>query len=60
MGVFDAGQHPREWRAPSRRAGSAHHAAVLDVDGCAAAPSFGPRMGCTNCGMIGADARRSK
>ena len=37
-----------------------HHNAVLDVSGFAddvAAPSFGPRMVCTVCGAIGADAR---
>ena len=37
-----------------------HHQAVLDVDAFAddmAVPSFGPRMVCTVCGAIGADAR---
>jgi hypothetical protein len=37
-----------------------HHAARLDVDGCAdeaIVPSFGPRIVCTRCGIIGADAR---
>jgi hypothetical protein len=37
-----------------------HHAARLDVDGYAddvTVPSFGPRMMCTGCGIIGADAR---
>ena len=37
-----------------------HHQAVLDVNGLAddvAVPSFGPRMVCTACGAIGADAR---
>jgi hypothetical protein len=37
-----------------------HHAARLDVDGYAddaTVPSFGPRMVCTACGIIGADAR---
>ena len=37
-----------------------HHAARLDVDGYAddaTLPSFGPRMVCTSCGIIGADAR---
>jgi hypothetical protein len=36
-----------------------HHQAVLDVDAFAddmAVPSFGPRMVCTVCGAIGADA----
>jgi hypothetical protein len=37
-----------------------HHAAVVDVevlpDGVAV-PSFGRRMVCTRCGIIGADAR---
>ena len=37
-----------------------HHQAVLDVNGFGddvAVPSFGPRMVCTVCGAIGADAR---
>jgi hypothetical protein len=37
-----------------------HHAARLDVDGyddSVTMPSFGPRMVCTRCGIIGADAR---
>ena len=37
-----------------------HHAAVLDVSAYAndlTVPSFGPRMVCTVCGAIGADAR---
>jgi hypothetical protein len=37
-----------------------HHAAWLDVDSYAhdvTVPSFGPRMVCTCCGIIGADAR---
>jgi hypothetical protein len=37
-----------------------HHQAVLDVNAFAddlAVPSFGPRMVCTVCGAIGADAR---
>jgi hypothetical protein len=37
-----------------------HHAARLDVDGYAddaTVPSFGPRMVCPSCGIIGADAR---
>jgi hypothetical protein len=37
-----------------------HHQAVLDVSDFAddvAVPSFGPRMVCTFCGAIGADAR---
>jgi hypothetical protein len=37
-----------------------HHAARLNVDGYtdgATVPSFGPRMVCTSCGIIGADAR---
>jgi hypothetical protein len=37
-----------------------HHDAVLAVDKWpdhVTVPSFGPRMVCTNCGMIGADAR---
>ena len=36
-----------------------HHQAVLDVNGFAddvAVPAFGPRMVCTVCGAIGADA----
>jgi hypothetical protein len=37
-----------------------HHAAVLSVERWAdhiPVPSFGPRMVCTRCGIIGADAR---
>jgi hypothetical protein len=37
-----------------------HHRAVLGVDKWpdhVTVPSFGPRMVCTQCGMIGADAR---
>ena len=37
-----------------------HHAARLDVDSYAhdvTVPSLGPRMVCTCCGIIGADAR---
>lgn len=37
-----------------------HHQAVLDVSGYpddAPVPAFGPRMVCTVCGAIGADAR---
>jgi hypothetical protein len=37
-----------------------HHAAQLDVDAYAGdvpVPSFGPRMVCTCCGIIGAEAR---
>jgi hypothetical protein len=36
-----------------------HHAAVLDVEGYGddvPVPWFGPRMVCTGCGIIGADA----
>jgi hypothetical protein len=37
-----------------------HHSAVIDVDGLSdeiPVPSFGPRMVCTFCGIIGCDAR---
>jgi hypothetical protein len=37
-----------------------HHEAVINVDGYdegVAVPSFGPRMVCTCCGIIGADVR---
>jgi hypothetical protein len=37
-----------------------HHEAVLNVDAYAdevTVPSFGPRMVCTCCGIIGADVR---
>ena len=37
-----------------------HHQALLDVSGYAdevEVPAFGPRMACTACGAIGADAR---
>ena len=39
-----------------------NHHATLDVSGFAdgmTVPSFGPRMVCTICGAIGADARRN-
>jgi hypothetical protein len=38
-----------------------HHEAVLVADrwpGDVAVPTFGPRMVCTGCGIVGADARR--
>jgi hypothetical protein len=37
-----------------------HHGAILDVDDYAdgvPVPTFGPRMLCTACGIVGADAR---
>jgi hypothetical protein len=37
-----------------------HHSALINVDDFAeslAVPAFGPRMVCSRCGMIGADAR---
>jgi hypothetical protein len=37
-----------------------HHRAILSADSWpdhVAVPSFGPRMVCTRCGIIGADAR---
>lgn len=37
-----------------------HHAAAIPVDdlpGDVPVPAFGPRMVCTRCGIIGADAR---
>jgi hypothetical protein len=37
-----------------------HHAAVVDVEALSddmPVPTFGPRMVCTRCGIIGADAR---
>jgi hypothetical protein len=37
-----------------------HHEATVNVDGYGDAvpvPAFGPRMVCTNCGIIGAHAR---
>jgi hypothetical protein len=37
-----------------------HHGAVVNVDAfddATAVPSFGPRMVCTRCGIIGADVR---
>jgi hypothetical protein len=37
-----------------------HHATVLSADRWpddAAVPTFGPRMVCTSCGIVGADAR---
>ena len=46
--------------AVTRRALWCHHQAVLDVTTFAddvVVPSFGPRMVCTACGAIDADAR---
>jgi hypothetical protein len=40
--------------------GTCHRDAVFDVDrypDAVPVPAFGPRMVCTRCGMIGADAR---
>jgi hypothetical protein len=37
-----------------------HHAAVVDIEALpddVPVPAFGPRMVCTRCGIIGADAR---
>jgi hypothetical protein len=37
-----------------------HHRAVLSADSWpdhVAVPTFGPRMACTGCGIVGADAR---
>jgi hypothetical protein len=36
-----------------------HHAAVLSVEPCphVPVPTFGPRMVCTVCGIVGADVR---
>jgi hypothetical protein len=37
-----------------------HHSAVMNVDrfgDAVTVPSFGPRMVCTGCGIVGADAR---
>jgi len=37
-----------------------HHSAIVDVTNCpdeVPVPMFGPRMVCTACGAIGADAR---
>jgi len=47
-------------RSLSIRCELCHHEAVLNVDGYdegVAVPSFGPRMVCTVCGIIGADVR---
>jgi hypothetical protein len=47
-------------RSLSVSCGLCHHHAVLAVD-CwlddVPVPSFGPRMVCTGCGIVGADAR---
>jgi hypothetical protein len=43
-----------------RCSGRSHHHCVFDVSGYAddvPVPAFGPRMVCTVCGAIGADAR---
>jgi hypothetical protein len=40
-----------------------HHEATLDVSAFpneATVPSFGPRMVCTRCGAVGADARPNR
>jgi hypothetical protein len=40
-----------------------HHAATINVDAFAetvAVPAFGPRMVCTRCGIVGADARPNR
>jgi hypothetical protein len=37
-----------------------HHEALMNVDAfdeATAVPAFGPRMVCTSCGIVGADAR---
>jgi len=47
-------------RSLSIRCELCHHEAVLNVDGYdegVAVPSFGPRMVCTRCGIIGADVQ---
>jgi hypothetical protein len=47
-------------RSLSIRCELCHHEAVMNVDAYAETvpvPSFGPRMVCTSCGIIGADAR---
>jgi hypothetical protein len=51
------GQHADAWRAGDP---NCRHAARLDVDRWpddVPVPTFGSRMVCTRCGMIGADAR---
>jgi len=57
----DACQHARERRAVIARLLqrlSAHHRVQVDAYSEAIpVPAFGPRMVCTGCGMIGADAR---
>ena len=57
----DPRQHARERRPPlDVSCWICHHAAVLDVDSYAddvPVPWFGPRMVCTRCGIVGADAR---
>jgi hypothetical protein len=38
-----------------------HHESVMNADafdGAIPMPAFGPRMVCTSCGIVGADARR--
>jgi hypothetical protein len=47
-------------RSLAAPAGSVHREAVLSANrwpGDVAVPTFGPRMVCTGCGIVGADAR---
>jgi hypothetical protein len=47
-------------RSLSIRCELCHYEAVLNVDGYdkgVAVPSFGPRLACTCCGIVGADVR---
>ena len=47
-------------RSLAVRCVNCHHEAALDVDdhdGAVPVPSFGPRMVCTCCGIIGVDVR---
>src|ERR1700731_2281185 len=57
----DARQYASERRAPlAVSCAICHHEATLNVEAWSddvPVPTFGPRMVCTRCGIIGADAR---
>jgi hypothetical protein len=54
------GPFPRSGHAPLSAHQQCHHRAIMSADPWpdhVPVPSFGPRMVCTRCGIIGADAR---